>query len=75
MEDAPGSSADMSIGLMVHERLECCLGLRPELCRFDLNRSRFEEWMGWDGNGRETRKSAGWGQKSHAADTRRRDKR
>lgn len=24
IEDAPGSTADMSIGLMFHERLDCC---------------------------------------------------
>lgn len=58
IEDAPGSSADMSIGLMVHERLEYCLGLHPELSRLDSTRSGFEGWKGSGVNSRETRESA-----------------
>lgn len=38
IEDAPGSTADMTIGLKVHERLEWCLGSHSELVlvRLDL---------------------------------------
>lgn len=58
IEDAPGSSADMSIGLMFHERLDYCLGLHPELSLLDSTRSGFEGWKGSRVNSRETRKSA-----------------
>lgn len=58
IEDAPGSSADMSIGLVFHERLERCLGLHPVLFRLDSTRSGFEGWKGSGVNSRETRKSA-----------------
>lgn len=37
IEDAPGSIADMSIGLMFHGRLECCLGSHSELASVRLD--------------------------------------
>lgn len=38
IEDAPGSTADMTVGLMFHERLERCLGSHSEVAsvRLDL---------------------------------------
>ena len=76
IEDAPGSTADMSIGGMFHERLECCLGLQSEPASvFDSTRSGFEEWIGRDGIGRETAKECSWESDEPRRGRRKRDKR
>lgn len=77
IEDAPGSIADMSIGLMFHGRLDCCLASHLGLAsvRLDSTRSGFENrWnrMGWDQ--RRDEKECSWGERCQAADARRETK-
>lgn len=72
IEDAPGSLADMSIGLMFHGRLECCLGSHSELAsvRLDSIWIGRMDGIGWGRISRETRKSVAGGRRSEKREER-----